>query len=79
MKRQHDVLQNRGLVNNELDTDYLQCCFMVEEKGVSWMQHNSGKKEKVVSSPGTKLDDEEEEFSISDIIDIKIPRLCCDG
>ncbi|BFZ04114.1 hypothetical protein BsWGS_07152 [Bradybaena similaris] len=71
VKKQHDILHSQDLLNNELKSKYDQCCFLVEERGVAW---SSPLAEQDRSSSKHTWDDNED-FCISDIIDIQIPKL----
>lgn len=75
VKKQHDILHSQDLLNNELKSKYDQCCFLVEERGVAW---SSPLAEQERSSSKPTWDDNED-FCISDIIDIQIPKLHMQG
>ncbi|KAH9502712.1 Kinesin-like protein kif18a [Bulinus truncatus] len=73
VKKQHDILHSQDLLNYDLREKYEQCCYLVEERGVSW--NSPGPPPDVMSLKSGKEEVETDEISISEIIDIQIPKL----
>ncbi|KAK6973956.1 Kinesin-like protein kif18a [Biomphalaria glabrata] len=72
VKKQHDILDSQDLLSLDLKEKYEQCCYLVEERGVAW---NSPGPPQDGSSTHWSGKDDDEEISISEIIDIQIPKL----
>ncbi|GFO50711.1 kinesin-like protein [Plakobranchus ocellatus] len=92
VKKQHDVLHSQDLLSPELQHKYEQCCYLVEERGVSFsqqplpsplpLQHAKDCRDSGTSpsdEAAVASTDEWNNLNISDIIDIQIPRLRVQG
>ncbi|XP_035825564.1 flocculation protein FLO11 [Aplysia californica] len=76
VRKQHEVLLGKDLLNSDLRCRYEKCCYLVEERGVAWAQgHREGSPASpVINNMDTGVT-EDEEMCISDIIDFPVPRL----